>query len=558
MTRERDLGTAFEARVSRRGLLVGGAAAGAAMAVTAGPRAFQRAAAQGTTGGTLKLPLSAATNVDLNPIGVRTLGAFYLQSCIYDGLVVSSASWDEVEPALAETWDISEDGLTYTFNLRKGVTWHDGEPFTSADVAFTYKTILTKAVGSYFANSLTTIAGAQAYLDGTADAIEGIKAVDESTIQFVLTEPNAPFAFSILTQHSIVPEHVWKDVTPEDLAKPGTWEKGQIGTGPFKFVQYQPDQFLELERYDDAWRGAPLLDKILFVVVGTTPEATAAALENGDLDYATVPSTEFERLSGVSSLTMGSKPVYNIRAFGVNVAKPYLADKRVRQAIAHAIDRAGISETILVNMSEPTDSLSPSAKWRNPNVAAYPYDPEKAKSLLAEANWDAGQEIAVSLYYQDQPHKDAIAIVQQELGEVGIKANVVQLDGSAVQAYYYEDAEFDLMLLGYGVSPDMDEFSDIFSSKATWPSGQNAMKYSNPDVDDLFQQGRVTTDEAERKTIYDQVQVILADELPWIPFYNLKLVAGFNTRVQNGDAIFNVWNRPYNWSIEKVSVSDGK
>jgi peptide/nickel transport system substrate-binding protein len=514
------------------------------------------ALAQDDGGKTLKLLLSESTNVDLNPIGVRTLGANYLQSCIYDGLVVSSPSWDEVEPALAETWDISEDGLTYTFHLRQGVAWHDGTPVTSADVLFTYKTLLTKVVGSIYATKLLAIAGAQEFFDGTATDLTGVTAPDDSTVVFTLNEPYAPFVFSVLSNHSIIPEHVWSSKTAEDLTKPGTWETGQIGTGPFKFGSYEPDKFLEVVRYDDAWRGAPLLDRVLFVVVGSTPEAWAAALEKGDLDFSQVPATEYERLQTVSSLVMGTKPVYNVRFLSVNVAKPYLSDKRVRQAIAHAIDREGICAEILKYSSTPTDNLTPSTKWANADVAKYPYDPDKAKSLLAEAGWDAGQELVLSFYYQDQPHADAMAIAQQQLTDVGIKATVNLIDGSTVQSYYYDQAEFDVLMGGYGVSPDFDEYSNVFDSTAIWPAGQNAMKYSNARVDELFHEGRVTADDAGRKAAYDELQAILADELPWIPFYNLQLAAGFTTRVQNGDAIFNVWNRPYNWNIEKVDVTE--
>jgi peptide/nickel transport system substrate-binding protein len=545
-------------RLNRRTLAQGTAAVGAAAMSAKLGLSPQAARAQDDDSNTLKLPLAASTNVDLNPIGIRTLGAFYLQSCIYDGLVMSSPSWDEVEPGLAETWDVSEDGLVYTFNLRQGVKWHDGEDFTADDVVFTYHTMLKKDIGSYMASTMFIVDGAEAYFNGEAETISGIEAVDDHTVTFTLTGPNAPFAFSILTQHSIIPEHVWKDVTVEDMVKPGTWETGQIGTGPFKFVQYQPDQFLELTRNDEAWRGAPLLDRILFVHVGTTPEATAAALENGDIDFAGgIPAAEYERMSGIESLTMYSKPVYNIRFLSVNVSKDFLSDKRVRQAIAHAIDRAGIVDAIISYGGSYTDNLTPSTTWANPDVPKYEYDPEKAKALLEEAGWDANQEVVVSLYYQDQAHADSIATVQQQLTEVGIKATVLQLDGSAVQDYYYNNAEFEVMLGGFGVSPDFDEYSRIFMTEAVWPAGQNAMKYSNPRVDELFIEGRSTVDEAARKTAYDEVQVILADELPWIPFYNLNLVAGMNKRVQNGEAIVNVWNRPYNWNIEKVSISEG-
>jgi peptide/nickel transport system substrate-binding protein len=557
-TRDRLVSSVTSQRLNRRTLAQGTAAVGAAAMSAKLGLSPQAARAQDDDSNTLKLPLAASTNVDLNPIGIRTLGAFYLQSCIYDGLVMSSPSWDEVEPGLAETWDVSEDGLVYTFNLRQGVKWHDGEDFTADDVVFTYHTMLKKDIGSYMASTMFIVDGAEAYFNGEAETISGIEAVDDHTVTFTLTGPNAPFAFSILTQHSIIPEHVWKDVTVEDMVKPGTWETGQIGTGPFKFVQYQPDQFLELTRNDEAWRGAPLLDRILFVHVGTTPEATAAALENGDIDFAGgIPAAEYERMSGIESLTMYSKPVYNIRFLSVNVSKDFLSDKRVRQAIAHAIDRAGIVDAIISYGGSYTDNLTPSTTWANPDVPKYEYDPEKAKALLEEAGWDANQEVVVSLYYQDQAHADSIATVQQQLTEVGIKATVLQLDGSAVQDYYYNNAEFEVMLGGFGVSPDFDEYSRIFMTEAVWPAGQNAMKYSNPRVDELFIEGRSTVDEAARKTAYDEVQVILADELPWIPFYNLNLVAGMNKRVQNGEAIVNVWNRPYNWNIEKVSISEG-
>jgi len=315
---------------------------------------------------------------------------------------------------------------------------------------------------------------------------------------------------------------------------------------------------ISLARNDDAWRGKPKLDKILFTRVGTTPEAIAASLEKGDIDYAQVPTTEIDRMSKLSNLVIKPKQVYNIRAFGVNVDKPAFKDKRVRQAIAYGVDRAGLCDAVLPGVSVVANSFSPSAKWNNPNLPKYEYSIEKAKALLKDAGWDANLEFELSLYYNDQGHKDYVAAMQQQLGKIGMKAKVVQLDASAVQTYYYSDRKFDVMLLGYGISPDMDEYRGIFTSTAKWPAGQNAMLYANPRVDELFQQGGATTDDAKRKTIYDEVQAILMDELPWIPCYFLKIAGGFNKRVVNGDTINNVWNRPYNWGIENVAVSDGK
>ncbi|MBI3943617.1 MAG: ABC transporter substrate-binding protein [Chloroflexi bacterium] len=524
---------------------------------TKAPEPTKAPAAAAPTGGTLKLPLGA--NVDLNPIGVRTIGAFYLQSVMYDGLVRASDNWDTAEPDLAESWTVSPDGKTYTFKLRKNVKWHDGKPFTAADVEFTYKTFLTKAVGSTLANNLLAIKGAQDFYDGKTDKLTGIQVVDDNTIVFELNNANAAFIPATLTRHSVVPKHVWENVKPEDLNKPGTWEKGQIGTGPFKFSQYVLDKFVEFVRNDEYWGSKPKLDKILYVKVGTTPEAQSVSLEKGDLDYSPIPVTDMERLGKLANITVGTKAVYNLRTFRINLSKPYFQDKRVRQAMAYGIDRVGLCQTVLQGLCEPWVSpVAPNQKWLNPNIPAYKYDPEKAKALLQEAKWDPNQEFELSLYYNDQVSKDYIAAVQQQLARIGMKARVVQLDASAVQTYYYADRKFDVMYAGAGISPDPNEFSNSLLCTATWPKGANAMGYCNQRVDELFAQGLAATDEAQRKKIYDEMQMILSDEEPTIGLHLLKISYGFNKRVQNGDAIANVWNIPYNWHIENVSVSDGK
>ena len=558
MSQDEKVETMKNARMNRRSLGAGaaGLAGAAALAGKIGGIAPQSALAQDDFSNTLKLSLAAATNVDLNPVGVRTLDSFWLDSCIYDPLVVLSPSWDEVEPALAESYEVSEDGLVYTFHLRQGVTWHDGEAFTASDVVFTYSTILTQALGSTWAADLMIIEGAQEYFDGTAETISGIVAVDDYTVTFTLLRPNSPFVFSVLTLHTMIPEHVWGGMSAEDLAKPVTWDEGHIGTGPFQFVQYQPDQFIELTRYDNAWRGAPLLDRILFVHVGTTPEAIAAALEAGDIDYAgALPAAEFDRLEGLGTLNMTANPVYNVRFLSINSSKPGLNDKRVRQAFAHAMDKQGIVEAIISRGGTNADTITVSSTWANPNVPTYDYDPERAKELLAEAGWDPNQEVVISLYYTDQAHADAIATVQQMFVEAGIKASVLSLDPAASQSYYYTDAEFDIMLAGYGYAPDFDAFARHFTTDGFYPQGQNAGKFSNERVDELFETGRQSVALEDRQAAYKEIQEILVDELPWIPFYHLNLVAGMNKRVVDGDAIVNVWNRPYNWNIEKVSIA---
>lgn len=532
------------------------AAATTAPAAAAATKPAAPAAGSPVSGGTLKLIL--CTSCDLNPIGVRTTGYDYGMSISYDGLVQTSADWEKVEGNLAESWDISPDGLKYVFHLRKGVQWHDGKPFTAADVEFTYKTFLTKAVASRFAQEMQILKGAQDFYDGKSDKIEGLKVVDDNTIEFNLIKPNAALLFQVMTLHVIIPKHVWEKTSPTDLSSPATWEKSQIGTGPFKFSKYEADKFLEFVRYDNYWKGKPYLDKILFVRVGTTSDAGAVALEKGDVDYATLPATEMARMGKIANLTVGTKAIYNVRFFAVNNAKPYLKDKRVRQALAYGIDRVGLCAAILLGVCDPTNSLAPSKFWYNTNLPKYEYNVDKAKQLLKDAGWDANTELDVSFYYNDQLSKDYMAAVQQQLAKIGIKSKITQLDGPAVQGYYYEDKKFDIMYAGFGVSPDMAEFGTQFISTAGWPAGANATSYNNAKVDQLFADGIKTADPAARKKVYDELQVILSDELPWLPLHLLKISYGFTKRVMNGDPIARNWNRPYNWVIEKVWLSDGK
>ncbi|MBI3941787.1 MAG: hypothetical protein HY326_02140 [Chloroflexi bacterium] len=211
-----------------------------------------------------------------------------------------------------------------------------------------------------------------------------------------------------------------------------------------------------------------------------------------------------------------------------------------------------------MGICEPWFSISPNNAWANLNVTKYDFNPDKARQLLKDANWDPNQEIELSLYYNDQLSKDYIAAIQQQLQKIGMKVKVVQLDPSSVQQYYYTDKKFDVMYAGSGLSPDMVDFERSFACDADWPKGANAGRYCNTRVDELFKQGKAIPDFAARKKIYDELQTILADEEPWVILHMLKITYGFNKRVVNGDAIARNWNRPYNWHIEDVSVSDGK
>ncbi|MGY6153471.1 ABC transporter substrate-binding protein [Paraburkholderia graminis] len=420
------------------------------------------------------------------------------------------------KPSLATSWDISDDSRKYVFHLRHGVKWHDGQPFTSADVAYSLQTLR-----QVHPRAKTTFAN-----------VTAITTPDPYTVVITLSKP-APYlikAFSS-SETPIVPRHLYEGSDP--LTNPAN--NAPIGTGPFRFVKWVRGSYIEYARNDDYWdKGKPFLDKIVVKII-TDPAARTVAFEDGSIDLSgdtPVPLSDLARLKNSPKLALDSRG-YEFQA-GVtriefNLDNPVLKNLQVRQAIASAIDREVIRKVIFYGYATPLASpIIPSSPYYDPAPAPYPYDVERANALLDAAGFPRkadGTRFALRvdpLPIGELPARTA-AYVKSALARVGIAVTVRSQDLPAYLKRIYTDRDFDFSINGMS-----NLFDPVVGVARLYTTGNfrrgvpftNGSHYSNPQIDRLFAQAAEETDEAKRKQLFSQIQQILERDLP-----DLNLVA---------------------------------
>ncbi|MEA2512596.1 MAG: peptide/nickel transport system substrate-binding protein [Thermomicrobiales bacterium] len=498
--------------LSRRALLktaaAGGAAGLALPATNLGPASV---AAQGT-GGTLTAMMYQSI-----PSPWQMQGTAVWTCLVFETLVAWDENYSQIVPALAESWTTSEDGLVYTFKLRQGVTWHDGQPFTAADVVWSYATILHPTIiaasGSWLSPNLKAIKGAAAYSEGTVKELEGAKAPDELTVELTIEKPS-PLFLKQVAMPWILPKHLLGEVPLDTLFDHPYFSEQLVGTGPFKFQEWEREQFITVVRNDAYYRGAPKLDSIVARKVDQ-PSVAILSQQNGELDAIDVRAPEdIEAVKKDANLDVFPGPGMLVQTMGVGNKPEILKDKRVRQAILHAIDRQTIVDSLYKGTAEIVNTPFVVDWVPMDGVNPYPYDPDKAKALLAEAGWDANVTLDIWAYYLDPFTGQLLAAFQQYLSDVGIKTAVQQTDFANIEADY-NAGNFGLLYQGSARGPDPDQVYIYFHSKSEY----NTL-YSDPEVDRLLDEGRNTLDEAERAKIYNQLAIQLADQSFWLTLWS--------------------------------------
>src|SRR5215211_7446316 len=453
--------------LSRRSLLKQTAAAGAAasLVLPAGARLAPSAAAQ-VTGPSFSAMIYQAT-----PNPWQMAGTAVWTALVFDTLIAWDENYSGIIPSLAESWSASEDGLVYTFKLRQGVTWHDGQPFTSADIVWSYTTFLHPAVAtasaSWILPNLHNIKGADAYTTGAAPELPGVKAPNESTVEITL-EQASPLFLNQIAMCWILPKHAIESVPLDDKFFDAPYFSEQLtGTGPFKFKEWERDQFITIVRHDGYYRGTPKLESI---VARKVDQGSVAILsqQNGELDaiFLTSPD-DIETVKKDANLDVFPGPGMVLQSLGVGHNPPILDDKRVRQALLYALDRQTILDTLYKGTAEIVNTPFVVDWVPMDGVNPYAYDPDKAKSLLAEAGWDTGVSVDLWAYYTDQFTGQLLAAFQQYFGDVGVKTNVLQSEWENMQA----DAtvgKFGLLYQGSSRGPDPDAVYIYFHSKSEY------------------------------------------------------------------------------------------
>ncbi len=460
---------------------------------------------------------------DLAPVLLTNAVSTTVSSQIHEALVTYEGNY-ELTPALATEWSVSDNGLAWTFKLRPDVKWHDGEAFTSADVKFTYELVLDPATKSLRHNNYTMISS--------------IDTPDDLTVVFNLKEPHGPF-LDKMTGIMIMAEHL----NSAELLK--NYNQSPIGTGPFVFEEWVPDDHVTLKANADYWNGKPAIETLTFRPI-PEPSVRAMALSKGEINYASnLTAEDFATLEADKSVQTFSIPQLRFAYLGQNNQNPLFKDLKVRQAMAHAVDTATLIRDIMQGAAEPSvGPIAAISEWHNPNVKKFDYNPELSKQLLAEAGWQAGADGIVAKNGQrlsfttrlssgDEQMKNQAVLLQNWLKAVGIEMNLEFLDTSLF--YDYLDArDYEGMMLSMGPSPDPDQFNYWHSSSIN--AGFNDWCYSNAEVDQLLEQGRTESDPAKRKVIYDRFQEIMAEDVAAIWLYHpnslAAVSAGFTGMVE--------------------------
>ncbi|MGQ4274657.1 ABC transporter substrate-binding protein [Terrihabitans sp. B22-R8] len=513
--------------INRRDMLLSSAAFSVAALFAKGNGALAQEAVP-VRGGTLIAAIEPQPSV-LTTVFNNQYANAVLSVNLYDGLV----RYDDdlrPQPSLAESWEVAPDGLSITFKLRPGVRWHDGVDFTSEDVKFSALEAWKK---THTRGRLTFV------------ALTDVETPDKLTAIFRLSAPSLVILNALNSAESqIIPKHIYEgsqiQTNPANV-KP-------IGTGPFRFKEWKKGQYIELERNPDYWdAGKPYLDRVIFKVIPDTA-SRAAALETGELLYApydAVPLGDVARLKEDPSLGFESRGYdYHSQFYLLdsNLRHPILSKPQVRKAIAHAIDKHALIDTVWYGLGKPSTGPIPSSvkTYYTPDVERYDFDPKRAESLLDEAGYPrgaGGSRFAINLDFTSvgDVTANSAEYIRQSLKRIGIDVTLNNLDDPSYLKKVYKDYDFDLNLLQ--ISPLADPQMGLF--RLYWTKAQapgvpyvNASGYSSPRTDAIIEAIRIEANPEKRVALFHDLQRVAMDDLPLLPLFEMQHFTFFNKKVR--------------------------
>lgn len=426
---------------------------------------------------------------------------------------------------LAERWDVSPDGLEITFHLRRNVRWHDGAPFTSKDVAFTYKKLIDPSVKTPYS--------------GDFERVQKLETPDDYTVKVTYKEPFSPALAS--WGMWMMPEHI---LAKEDLNKT-SFSRHPVGTGPYKFKVWKTGEKIELAANPDYFEGRPHIDRYIYRII--PDDATIfLELQMQGVDWAGLSPLQYTRQTDNSFFrTHYSKfkyPSFGYTYLAYNLADPKFQDVRVRNAINYAINKQEIVDTIFFGLAKVTTGPFLIGSWAyNDNVKPVPHDTGVAKALLKEAGWQDNNGDGVAdkdgkpfefTLLVNQGNTDRLRsaeMIQGYLKDIGIRMKIRVLEWSALINEFIDKKRFEAILMGWFLGRDPDNY-DIWHSSKTREGEFNFIGYKNPEVDRLLEEGRRTFDQAKRRAAYHKAHEIIFNEQPYTFLYSAESLPIVNKR----------------------------
>ncbi|WP_010138468.1 ABC transporter substrate-binding protein [Oceanicola sp. S124] len=501
---------------TRRGVLAAGTALG--LALSMGPAAAQ------TPPGVLIVGQIAEPKA-LDPAAVTAVNDFRILMNVYDGLVRYKSGTLEVEPALAESWEISEDGTTYTFKLREGVTFHDGSAFDAEAVKFNFDRMLKEDHPFHDTGPFP--------LAFFFSSVEEVTVIDPLTVEFQLNAPYAPFLSNLAYPTGLI-------VSPAAVEEYGAdYGRHPSGTGPFTFAEWESNTHVILNANGDYWDGAPELETVVFRPITDANTRTAEMLAGGIDLMVEVPPVALSEFEG-DDFTVVEQAGPHVWFLILNAKDGPFAEKAVRQAANYAVNKTALVENVLEGTAEVAAGPTPPAfAWAyNEALEPYPYDPEKAKALLAEAGMEA-PEVTFFVTEGGSGMLDPVAMgtaIQADLEAVGFDVTIETYEWNTFLGEVNPGLEgkADMAEMAW-MTNDPDTLPYLALRTDAWPDkgGFNSGYYSNPEVDELLEKARVSTSQDERASLYQEMQAIVQEDAPWVFVANWKQNAVTSSAVED-------------------------
>ncbi|UII57552.1 ABC transporter substrate-binding protein [Cytobacillus spongiae] len=458
-------------------------------------------------GGTLTIAVADNPQV-MNPLYANDRVTLTIQQALYAPLYFMGEG-GEKKFVLAESFEPSEDQLTWTLKLKENLKWHDGEAITADDLVFTVNSILDEKQNSSIRGSLI--------FNGEPLQVEK---VDELTVAFKLPQVSASFE-GALTDFFPIPQHVFEKES--DLMKS---EKNQspIGSGPFKFKEFKSDEYVVLERFDEYFNGKPKLDSIVYRIV-KDPNTANISLQNGEVHMRLIDPQDHKKLNDTGKFNMYAFPEGRLFYLAFNLDSEAVQKKELRQAVAHALDKEELIQAAFVSseFAEPAASvLTPDTMYHTQELTTYDYNQEKAKELLQEGGIEEGHTLRV-IYANNNKIMESLALyTQQKLQEIGLKVELTPMDPSAYGQKTLDmgTTDYDISYGGYIMGAEPDVYKTLFQSDAPY----NFARYKNAEFDQLWEKASVEVDKDARAALYKDIQETVAQDVPYLPLAYPKAI----------------------------------
>jgi dipeptide transport system substrate-binding protein len=459
---------------------------------------------------------------------------------IYNTLVEFKQGSTQIEPGLAEKWTVSKDGLTYTFNLRKGVKFHSNEffkptrDFNADDVIFSFN---RQRLADHPYAKIS--GGTYEYFQGMemGKIIKDIKKKDDYTVEFVLNQREAPFLANVAMDFASILSAEYGDAmlkakTPEKV------DTNPIGTGPFVLKSYQKDTLIRYTANPNYWKGAPKIENLVFAIT-PDPSVRSQKLKAGECNLIAEPAPQdIDALKANGKVQVKEKEGLNVGYLAFNVEKGPFAKKEVREAVNYALNRKAYLEAIYMNRASLAKNPIPPTIWSyNDGVKDYEYNVEKAKALLAKAGYPNGFETEMWTLPVSRPYnpggKKMGEMMQADLAKIGIKVKLITYDWPT----YLEKSkkgDHQMIQMGWtGDNGDPDNFFNVLLGCASVKAGSNLARWCYKPFNDLIQQAKQTADTGKRTDLYKKAQTIFKEEAPWVTLAHARVYRAMSSNVVN-------------------------